>query len=285
MFNSAVLDVAIALIFIYIVLSLICSGLSGGLASLLSVRANVLRLYITQLLGGSATITAEGSQLANAFFDHPLIRAIVPPARYRRGRMRPQYPDRIPPGLSAIALMSAISLMPSATHDITGRPSTLEDRIQHTPAEPLRIALWSLWDQARGEADHFYALLADLFEYSDRLVESAYRRQVSRYLLVIAAVITIALNIDTVHIAQVLWSDALRNTRIATVHFPVGWSADARTVRWNGGEILSKLAGWALTIGAVTFGAEFWLSLLERVARVPRPQTERQDREQGNRPR
>ena len=76
MFNSGVLDVAIGLIFIYLVLSLVCSSISEIIEAKLKIRAVGLERGIRELLGNKddvrmvkefQTVTAE--RLARAIED------------------------------------------------------------------------------------------------------------------------------------------------------------------------------------------------------------------------
>src|SRR4051794_39012227 len=65
MFNSGIADVAIGLIFIYLLLSLICSALNEILESWLKMRARDLERGIRELLGDPGMV--------KKLYDHPLI--------------------------------------------------------------------------------------------------------------------------------------------------------------------------------------------------------------------
>ncbi|HZX94676.1 MAG TPA: hypothetical protein VFE90_09190, partial [Myxococcales bacterium] len=63
MLGSAILDVAIGLIFVYLLLSLICSSCAEGIESIFKQRAKFLEAGIQRMLG----------DLAGRFFGHALI--------------------------------------------------------------------------------------------------------------------------------------------------------------------------------------------------------------------
>src|SRR5262245_6832256 len=68
MFGSKILDVAIGIIFLYILISVICSAIRESLEALLKTRAAYLEQGIRELLNDK---DAEG--LVINFFNHPLI--------------------------------------------------------------------------------------------------------------------------------------------------------------------------------------------------------------------
>ncbi len=82
MFNSGVLDVAIGLIFVYLLLSLICTTVNEAIASWFQRRAKNLREAISALLDGQ---TGKDAPNADKLYEHPLITAL------RKGGRQPSY--------------------------------------------------------------------------------------------------------------------------------------------------------------------------------------------------
>lgn len=79
---SVILDIAIGLIFIYLILSLLASEVQELLSTILQWRAEHLKKSIEILLaGGSKTPEEERAiELANSLYKNPLIRnAGIPP--------------------------------------------------------------------------------------------------------------------------------------------------------------------------------------------------------------
>lgn len=71
MFNSAILDVAVGLVFIYTQLSLVCSSLKEGVSRLRGMRAQCLAAGIHRLLANDGS-----TEIAERFWRHPLIQAM-----------------------------------------------------------------------------------------------------------------------------------------------------------------------------------------------------------------
>src|SRR5689334_19661931 len=91
LFNSTILDVIIGLIFVYLLLSILCTAANEWAAALTKRRANTLQRGIEQLLAGQPLIgkpldnnqktvageaTAAGSTLLAEFYKHPLIKTM-----------------------------------------------------------------------------------------------------------------------------------------------------------------------------------------------------------------
>src|SRR5262249_14036161 len=72
MFGSTVLEIAIGLVFIYLVLSLICSAAREGLEALLKWRAGNLEHALLEMLGGRGA----GAALCARLYKHPLINGL-----------------------------------------------------------------------------------------------------------------------------------------------------------------------------------------------------------------
>lgn len=95
MFGSAILDVAIGMVFIYLLLSLIVTSLSELVAAVLKWRSKNLEKGIRHLLSDH-----EGGGLSQAISTHPLIKSL------KRSDRLPSY---IPSRTFALALLDIIS--------------------------------------------------------------------------------------------------------------------------------------------------------------------------------
>jgi hypothetical protein len=78
MFGSQILEVAIGLIFIFVLVSVICSVVREGIESWLKTRAAFLEHGIRELLHDKQ---AQG--LARSFYNHPLIYGLFRPSTRR----------------------------------------------------------------------------------------------------------------------------------------------------------------------------------------------------------
>ena len=295
MLDLAALDVAIGLIFLFFILSLICSSINESVAYALGWRAKTLREGVTNLLSGNATITPEGRSLARLVYEHPLVQGLARPGSKR-------WPSYIPSRTFVAALLS-IGTSGDSPQDVR----KLKDAIAAIPNDQVQVALYGLLQRAQGDPQRFQAAAEEWFDDAMERVSGWYRRKVQLALTVIAAALAIFLNADTIQIARNLWSDqAVRKAVVeragatpesgteqpqireiaATVDdleelkIPLGWSTaddptpatpDPQRLVWpwdDWGWFFAKLLGLTLTAAALTLGAPFWFDVLSKVARL-----------------
>jgi hypothetical protein len=299
MLDLAALDVAVGLIFLFFILSLICSSVNEFVSYLFRWRAKTLREGIVNLLSGESEVTPEGRALARQVYEHPLVQGLVRPSAKR------SWPSYIP----ARTFVSALLSLREGEEDETGEPQarSVEEAIAAVPNARVRKALDGLYQRAQGDAQRFQAGAEEWFDDAMERVSGWYRRRVQIALTVIAAGLALALNADTVQIARHLWSDKAVRTavierasavsetgveqpdirEVATtvdeldeLNIPLGWSTaddptpetpDPQRLLWpwdDWGWFFGKLLGLALTTAALTLGAPFWFDVLSKVARV-----------------
>ena len=224
MLGSSVLDVAIGVIFVYLVVGLVCTAANEVLASAFAWRAGNLREGVRNLLDGP---NPQSTEWANRFFDHPLIQGL-----YRRG----EGPSYIPSRTFALALTDLV--LPG---DANTRPSTaaeLRAAIAAAPCAPgLKQVLGVLLDEAERSSaagqrlrlvgvldiqkldtvfDQLHQHIEIWFNNSMERVSGWYKRRVHAWTLAIAVAIVASLNLDSVLIARHLARDsALRAAIVA----------------------------------------------------------------------
>lgn len=101
MFNSAILDVAIGMIFVYLLLSLLCSAANELIELVLKKRAKNLEAGLTELLENPA----DAKALVSRIYSHPLINCLFEGPFKSGGRKLPSY---IPATSFALALMDLV---------------------------------------------------------------------------------------------------------------------------------------------------------------------------------
>jgi hypothetical protein len=74
MFNSAIIDVAIGIAFVYLFLSLVCSVVNEGIAALLALRSKNLVAGINSLFSESKL--SDGNTFVQAIYEHGLVRGL-----------------------------------------------------------------------------------------------------------------------------------------------------------------------------------------------------------------
>src|SRR3954454_1974665 len=81
-FGLPILDIAIGLVFMYLLLALICTAANEFIAGVIHARAKNLVMGITNLLehpvvgAGGAPPHLAGKSLPKLFYEHPLIRSL-----------------------------------------------------------------------------------------------------------------------------------------------------------------------------------------------------------------
>ena len=73
------LDVAIGLLFLYMVLALVCSTLNETISTAIGLRARFLQLGVLNLLSASSATTKAGIETTKSFYGHPLVQGLSGP--------------------------------------------------------------------------------------------------------------------------------------------------------------------------------------------------------------
>lgn len=109
MFDSTVLEVAIGIVFVYLLLSLICSAAKEGLESILNRRATYLERGIKELLADPS-----GTGLVKELYKHPLIDSLFRGTyeEAKQTRVGSRLPSYIPPRNFALALLDILRRAP-----------------------------------------------------------------------------------------------------------------------------------------------------------------------------
>jgi hypothetical protein len=307
MFGSRALDVVFGLVFVYLVLSLLCSALNETLASVLAWRAKVLREGIANLLGST--------EAAAELYQHPLIKSIT----RNRGKVRTwvggrhkrlqrfaqgRYPSYLPPESFVTALIDYAREKGAKAADPSREASntSLKDSLDNLPDSQFKDVLLTLYRESDGKVDRFRVRIEGWYDDAMDRVSGWYRRRVQVVLWAIALLLVSVLNADTFQLSRTLWNDdavrdavvvqaeevvqeapegeaeadaiseaAERVENVPQLAIPLGWSVkegDPQEVPRNVTDWIFKLAGLFATAAALTFGAPFWFDLLRRVGGV-----------------
>ncbi len=271
MFNNTVLEVAIGLVFCYASVALIASSVYEAIASWLNLRSKTLFVGVSRLLNATGDQDSSKDLLQKIYND-----ALVHPSgdgkttRFDKDKCIPAY---IPSKNFALALMHAIQQAP-------GKFENLRTDINAVKDEQLRNLLLSLERKAAGNLDAFQHEVANWFDASMGRVSGIYKKWSQLWCFIIALVIAIIFNIDSVHLFKTLW---LHPSLVAQVNFdkvdpalaakayqqlqmlPVGWN---QSFEWSALLSPSLWLGWLLTASASLFGAPFWFDTLKTLVRL-----------------
>ena len=313
MFGVPALDIFIGLSFIFLVLSLIASGLQEVVQAILGLRGKTLRKGLKQLLKDP-----EIKDLAKKVYGHPLISA-------RSGWHGPSY---LKPATFALALMDVLGNLPKVAAALEAAPApspgqasvlwgSAENIVAALPDGPVKQQLLLiLADADPGKAKQ---AIESWFETTMDRIEGWFKRSTLLISVVIGIAIAVAGNVDAVRLARHLAdspearnalvqqaeqsttamaariesisgamqcqpgapetdpchsrdatldsalktfkeSAATASSALAPAMLPVGWQDEPTPVPW-----LSHAVGWLLTAIAISVGAPFWFSMLQRL--------------------
>lgn len=200
MFGSDSLEVAIGLVFVYVVLSLVASTVMEVLSQFLNKRGKVLRLALLRLLSDSEQAVDD------KFYQHALIRPLW------RGKRLPSY---IPVDAARQALLDLVAADPA---DVEGKAggtagaADLANRLKHGDEhQELRSALRILVQGGQGSIDKANEGIDAWLDQVLQRTGGVYRRWTQIVLVILGVGLSVALDADTLRIGRNLYSQpALR---------------------------------------------------------------------------
>jgi hypothetical protein len=286
LFGSTLLEVAIGVIFVYLLVSLLCSALNELIEAWLRYRARYLEQGIRRLLSDPG--------LADSLFNHPLVKPLGE---------RPSY---IPARTFSLALWNIATteaakgqqVAAGVTQDVAAI-RTLIGRLDEQKYGNIKKSLLSLIDEAGNDLGKARANVEGWYNDAMDRVSGWYKRRTHVILIVIGLLAAFALNIDTIQITKaLLYNDTLRaSVATAAQEYAKSHTAQPNTtgdpdaaqaatkiktitadinslglpIGWNNGGFppdaygtFLKLLGLILTGLAVSQGAPFWFDMLNK---------------------
>ncbi|HEX8456545.1 MAG TPA: glycoside hydrolase domain-containing protein [Pyrinomonadaceae bacterium] len=214
MFGSDILDVAIGLVFVYLMLSLICSVLNEWIAALFSMRSNNLEDGIRNLLKDSADDAGpEAVPIADRVYSHALISGLYRPGLFDRLFKRPGRPSYIHSRTFALALLDVI-----APSEMSGTQTVADIRqaVENLPEGRAREALLTLINNSQNDVQAVRQNIENWFNDSMDRVSGWYKRKSQIIILCLALAIATIANADSVVIVNSLrHNPALRASAVA----------------------------------------------------------------------
>ena len=295
MLGSEVLDVAIGVIFVFLLVSIMASAVREGLEAWLKTRATHLELGLRELLQDST-----GTGLLKQFFDHPLIYGLYSgqytprqlgklPLALTRGGNLPSY---IPSRNFALALMDMAARGPEVdaktSHANSGVMTfqSVRANISLIQSAPVQRALLVALDHAQGDLERARQNIEDWYNSAMDRVSGWYKRSSQWILFAIGFVIAITMNVNTMVVADHLYREkATRDALVAQAQSAVADPAyatrkfqdvkkDLQSLKlpmggspWHDlkARPFRSLGGWLLTALAASLGAPFWFDLLNKL--------------------
>ncbi len=239
MFGSQLLDIAIGIVFLYLLLSLICSGVNEILLSALNMRGRDLARGLRELLNDK-----RGDGMVKALYDHGLIYGLFK-GEYRPGHAA-NLPSYIPARSFALAIMdiiprvAGVTAMPSTAQTISGAQGSTSSSApasacapgsnapESNPLAPLREAtskladakirepILTMIDAAGADAVKARQNIEDWYNSSMDRISGWYKFRTQWVLFSLGILVAIMFNADTFMAARLLSNDsALRQSLVA----------------------------------------------------------------------
>jgi hypothetical protein len=264
-FGLQVLDIALGMIFVYLLLSLACTAGTEIISGVFHLRAKTLIEGVAKLLHDPA--------IAKKFFEHPLVKSL---------EIRGRKPSYIP----AETFRLAISNILAGDGTVKSIPEVQAAVGNLSEDSELRKVLLILIDEAQNDFRKLQENVETLFNNSMDRVSGWYKSKAQTITFFVALVIACVSNADTIQITHSLANDpALREALVAQAQeyakqdnlptagvketirgmedlgVPLGWKKPPDN--WP-----SKIVGLLLSTLAMTFGAPFWFDLLKKVVNI-----------------
>jgi len=192
-------------------------------------------------------------------------------------RTRPSYID---PAHFAIALVDSLWRVPGDFVQLAGAIETIPD-------PQVKQVMRGLYGRAR-DLQHFQDMLAGWFDNAMARMSGAYKRRQLLVSLLLALLLAILFNIDSIHLFRTLWQQPTLAAHLqdmrdgatqgaptpgalnpalfdAMMALPIGWT---RFPPVAGADFALQVAGWLVTASTALFGAPFWFDLMQRVVRM-----------------
>jgi hypothetical protein len=293
MLNSTILDLAIGMVFVYLLLALLCTTINEWIAGLFGLRAKTLANAIEQLLDGQKTSDPTRS-FFEEFYAHPIISGMGVPGK--RATTASYLPSR--------AFATTVMDLVTAGKEGPINYSDLETGVKNLPPGDVRTALLALLQNTQSDLEQAQKNIEQWFDDTMERASGWYKRNTQVVTLFAALLLTVGTNADTLKIGRILWTSGTERTLLVqeaqkrfesgssdrTITYPnknnplkaveqpkeselkalsalLGWSRDdlrnADTLVW-----LRRILGWCLSIVAISLGAPFWFDLLSKLMNI-----------------
>ena len=294
MFNSSILEVVIGMVFLYLLISLLCSAVKEMISQILKLRAKNLEAGLTNLL------RSDKDQLVSEVYKHALIEGLS-----KEGG-KPSY---IPAKNFALALMD---IMSGNTGKIPSDNASWTKAFKKGSFSKTRAAkaVTLLLNEAEEDPVKARENIENWYNNSMDRVGGWYKKKSQTIIFVLALMICVALNIDSIKISQALLTDktlrdvivstaesyntnhapTLKNTsleaatnkdfsqsaeniemlnkQISDLKLPIGWQDPQGKWIVHGFTPMDwfmTFMGILITTFAVSLGAPFWFQLLNKI--------------------
>jgi hypothetical protein len=311
---NTILEVAISMVFVFMLLSIIVSSVNEVIVHFLNARGKFLRNALHEVFNDAKL----NKNYTDLLYKHPGIDRLKKTAR------------RLPSYISTTSFSSTLIDM-IANEYTAANTKFVQDKITLSIKEVNDAENTSTFDRFKGgvklmKHSDVKILLGSMINGNDTLksLEASiqtwyndymdrvcgwYKAYMQRFLFVIAVVVTMILNIDTIRIVKYIAKDSTvrtelvkgaesyvqnnqapvsgidstksistilkqiedANSQLEAYQLPMGWGAQAD---WRGWQ---TLVGWLITAIALSLGAPFWFQVLCKIINIRKSGSKPQD--------
>jgi hypothetical protein len=283
MFEMPIIEVAIGLVFAYVLLSMLCTLINEWIARFISLRSRNLERGLKQLLADQ-----EKTGLAKEVLNHHLIKGAALKQK-RQSYISSETFARV-----LIAIIDEKSDGAAKAAKASGDIKRALDKAQLP--EELDQAMRGLIDNVDTTINDLRENLQTWFDNSMKRISGWYKRRLQVISFFVAVLLAVSLNVDTIAVGQSLWQNPILRAEIADEaavaveacrgkenpedcsflketekprerlkKFPIGWTKSADGGPTNGPCFFIKIIGWLITALAVSLGAPFWFDVLDKL--------------------
>jgi hypothetical protein len=195
----------------YLVLSIFCTTLNEMFASWMSLRADTLKAALAQII--------DDPQVKGLFYGHGLIDTAKvassggkTPPNDNAGENRADvasvpHPSYIDSKSAAMALIDSVISAKNVAAGTVATAQQFQTALLALPPSNLRDALLSCEAQAQNDIVKLRDTIAAWFDSTMDRLQGDYKRYLQNITLVVAFVLVVIFNADTLHVATALWAD------------------------------------------------------------------------------
>ncbi len=220
MSNFPILDLVVGMLFIFFVLSIICSSAVEIAMGYFKVRSKILTEWLTTIFSKAVNTDNGPKKLGIAILDHCSVTALS------ANGSAPAYIDA---KNFAAALIEKISFDPGDPNSVPASLDEIQEKIKASDAlsPELKRVLLSYTVEAKStfasitlkigsETDLFKSKVENWFDSSmDRVGGTLKTRYMRPFTLIVATVVSILMNADSIAIAKYLYNNPEARTQLA----------------------------------------------------------------------
>jgi hypothetical protein len=197
MFGSSVLEVAIGLVLVYLMLSLVCSAINEYIGRLFNWRSKMLEEAMRNMLEG-----LNDKSLVDKVVSDPLITARIGKKKAWTGSdLKPTY---VPARTFALALLNVVAPSPEEKQNSF---DLVRASVAKLPPSGMKTALLGLLDSGEGDLKKARENIERWFDETMDEVSAWYRRTANTWLFIVAVMVCVLMNADSLAIGTTLWRD------------------------------------------------------------------------------